>query len=111
VIRAGRHDQKLIFQRLTTASDAMGSVTETWANAITVWGMVQADRSVEGLQSGQRTGHQIFTVTVRADSKTRTITATDRLRWDGREFDLSPPRPVPAGRPERIEFTATGRSN
>jgi hypothetical protein len=72
---------------------------------------VRADRSVEGVEAGQRLGQQIFIITTRADSKTRTITATDRLSWNKRHFNLSPPRPIPGGRPERIEFTATGKSN
>lgn len=111
MMRAGRHDQKLIFERLITTPDQMGSVQEVWAPFHTCWGNVQIDKSDEARDAGQRTGTQIFLVTTRADSKTMTLTATDRLAWKDREFDLSPPRPTPAGRPEHIEFSATARSN
>lgn len=111
MIRIGRHDQRLTFQRVTTTTDAMGSVTEAWADLCTLWGKVSADKSTEDVEAGQRTGRESLIVETRADTKSRAITATDRLRWNGRDYDLSPPRSFPAGRPERIEFTATGRAN
>jgi len=111
MIRSGRHDQRLTFQRLTVTTDAIGSVIESWAAVCTVWGEVRSEKTEEGVESSQRTGRASYIVVTRADTRTRTLTASDRLRWNGMDFDLSPPRPIPAGRPERIEFTATGRAN
>ena len=111
MIRSGRHDQRLAFQRLVTTTDAIGSVVESWADVCTVWGEVRIEKSEEGVESSQRTGRATYIVVTRADARTRTLTASDRLRWNGADYDLSPPRPIPAGRPEKIEFTATGRAN
>ncbi len=110
-MRIGTYDQRLTFQRLSTTTDAMGSVIESWTDVFTVWGKVQVDKSDEGMESGQRTGKQAIIISVRSNSKTTTLTSTDRLYWKGKDFNLSPPRPFPAGRPERIEFSAMARSN
>ncbi len=107
---AGTHDQRLAFDHLTATTDEMGSVTEEWVEVAAVWGEVIADKSEESVQASQRTGSQILIMRVRADEFTRNIQAKDRVRWKEQIFDLSPPRPTPAGRPEFIEFTATGEA-
>lgn len=77
---------RVTIERQSTVQDDLGELIDTWTEVRTVWARVRPLSTTEFYaQSGEHSqiSHEI---TVRAENLT--VTAADRLQYDGRTFDI-----------------------
>jgi len=104
-MRIGDLRDRITFQTATQARDSFGSVTETWADTVTVWANVKALKYATGLESvvstqGRETVTPSYTVTIRYRTD---IDETQRIVWGSKILDIR--RVIdPDGRRESLEL-------
>lgn len=87
-MRFGKLDRQITFQALTEVKDAMGGITETWANLATdptVWAEKRdmAGRETWASQQYNAEIDTVFIVRYRSD-----ITPKMRIAYDGRYYNI-----------------------
>jgi len=104
-MNAGALRHRITIQSKTITADDYGGPVETWADVATVWA------SVEPLQGRELANAQ----TVNAETTTRIrmrylagVTADDRIVFDGRYFNLTPPIYVEMKHVELIIMASEG---
>lgn len=75
---AGDLNRRIRFERKSRTRDEIGGQAEAWASLITVAAQISPLRGGEEVQANRLSGIQRFTITVRSDSTTRTLTPDDR---------------------------------
>jgi SPP1 family predicted phage head-tail adaptor len=80
---AGKRDQKVAFQRLTTTDDGYGGQIETWATIFSRWCEVKPLSGGERAAAQQTESPRNYRLMVPNDSGTRGLTTADRIVWDG----------------------------
>lgn len=103
----GKFDQRVTLQRATDSTDSQGSVSKAWATLATVWASVENMTGQEATEGNERTASKGYRFTVRHQSALATLSAGDRLQWRAENFDLTAAIPMPEGRPDTIQITAT----
>lgn len=106
--RSGKMDQRIAVERLTVTTDGQGSVIEVWKPHADLWAEVRELRATQAVDSAQRVASEETIFSVRADSITRELATTDRIRWSGRVYDIIGKTGIPSGRPERLELLTRG---
>lgn len=84
----GQLDERITIQSLTTAFDAYGSKTETWADLATVWAKIEyrqnvSDEEYLGARQVERTTVW-FTIRWRGD-----VTPKMRISYGGNYYDIA----------------------
>lgn len=108
-IGAGQRRENITFQSTNEARDSLGVMADgTWADIGTRLASVRFGSSGERREAAVEQATQAITFRVLADTLAETITAQDRISWDGLAFDITGIARIrpPAGAAE-IEFTAT----
>jgi SPP1 family predicted phage head-tail adaptor len=99
-----RHRDSLIkVERATVTQDDYGEEIETWAQAFQEWARVFYGRGNERREAAADRSEMPITFSVLANINTRTITARDRIRYDGLIWNIEGVAPVTRG---EIEITA-----
>jgi SPP1 family predicted phage head-tail adaptor len=104
-MRAGKMDRRIIIQRATVTQDDHGEPIETWATLDTVWAQY-----LPGGGDERYSGQQVFAETqCRFRIRHRAgIKPTDRVSYEGREYDILAVDPI--GRREGLEIKAKARA-
>lgn len=85
---AGRFKERVTFERLTTTTDAEGSTVETWNTLFSRWANVQINNAVETFKNNQNFQTRAGFAIIRRDNTTKTLTANDRMIYDGEPWEL-----------------------
>lgn len=80
---AGKRDQRVTFERFTSASDGAGGTIETWATLMQRWCSVMPLSGGERAAAQQTESPRNYRLSVPNDSGTRGLTTADRLVWEG----------------------------
>ena len=99
----GAYDKLVTFQRADTTEDDYGGEETVWREIEKAWALVRFGSSQERREAAAEQSSQIATFRVLSSIALRTVTAKDRILWDG-AWDIKAPG-IPAG-PD-LEFTAT----
>lgn len=98
---AGKRDQKVAFQRLTTTDDGYGGQIETWATIFSRWCEVKPLSGRERDMAQQVENPRNYRMTIPRDSDTATLTGADRVVWRGKTGNIR--FPADAG-PQPLEM-------
>jgi SPP1 family predicted phage head-tail adaptor len=104
-MRAGRLDRSIELQSLSTTNNSFGEPVETWTTIATVAAAVTPNRGNERFTAQQVVGHAVVTFKIRYRTG---LTVLNRIRYQGRQWDIHDVREV--GRREGLEIDASARS-
>jgi SPP1 family predicted phage head-tail adaptor len=108
MLDAGKLDRRITILRVVSeVSDGVGGKIQTWGDLTTVWAEVRP------ISDGERWRAQELQVAAVATDRFRIrwgvgVTVLDRIRFDGREFEISGVKEL--GRRVGQEITATARA-
>lgn len=106
---AGRLDRRVDILRASITTGEYGEEEKAWPTLATRWAS-KADVSDGEKLRAQAVGATLTTrFQVRFDSVTSTLTAEDRIRCEGRDYDLVGVKEI--GRREGLELTAVSRAD
>ena len=100
---AGNRDRLISIERASVTQDGYGEEIETWAPAFQEWARVFYGRGNERREAAADRSEMPITFSVLSNSNSRTITARDRIRFDGLIWNIEGVAPVTRG---EIEITA-----
>lgn len=103
---SGKRSELIVLQRATTAADSHNEQIETWGEIGQEWAYVQLGRGAERRQAAQTQAAQAVTFQVLDNPLTRSLTARDRVLWNGVAWDIAAPG-VPL-EPGELDITAVG---
>ena len=107
-MRAGDLDRRIVLQRATFAPNDFNEPVATWSDLITVWAAVYQVTDVEQFRA-QEIGAEVTTrFTIRYSSEVADLGPTDRVAFDGREYNITGVREL--GRREWLEIRAVARA-
>jgi SPP1 family predicted phage head-tail adaptor len=107
-MRAGALDRRIVLQRATFAPNDFNEPVATWSDLITVWAAVYQVTDVEQFRA-QEIGAEVTTrFTIRYSSGVADLGPTDRVAFDGREYNITGVREL--GRREWLEIRAVARA-
>jgi SPP1 family predicted phage head-tail adaptor len=93
-MRAGELDRRIDILRATITYNAFQEAGEAWAVHATVWASRKDVRAGEAYRAAE-VGAEITTrFTVRLSSLTATVTARDRIRSHGRDYNITAVREI-----------------
>lgn len=108
----GKLDRRITIERLTEgAQDGFGQPAEAWGSIGTRWASRRDVLDTEKVSAGQRDTARMTRFVIRSDSVTRTITAADRLNYEGTFWNIQGVKETPEGRNRFIELTAVRDSD
>lgn len=106
-MKAGGFDRRIEILRGVLTVNAFNEKIRTFATIATVWAMVVPVNDGERRAGGQTLATRQSRFTIRWSSAVRDITPVDRLRFDGRVYDIDGVKEL--ARREGLEITATAR--
>jgi SPP1 family predicted phage head-tail adaptor len=95
----GALDRKIVIQRATVTDDDYGGEVEVWAEFCKCWARINFGRADERRAAAQEQASLTATFRVRQNAKTRAILMTDRIVYDGANWDIT----------SNVAFDRTGR--
>lgn len=98
-----RRDRLITIERAAITQDDFGEEIETWAQAFQEWARVFYGRGNERREAASERSEMPITFSVLANVNSRTITARDRIQYDGLIWNVEGVAPVMRG---EIEITA-----
>ena len=108
----GELDRRITIQRVTEgAQNGFGEPVETWANLATVWARRQDVSDAEKVTAGQRASAIMTRFVIRSSTTAKTITAKDRLSYDGTLWNIHGVKETAEGRNRFLEITAATESD
>ncbi len=81
-------DHLITIERKTVAEDDYGGEIETWAEFCQEWADVRFSKGNERRQAAQEGSSAAATFVVLSNDRTRTISVTDRIVFDGASWDI-----------------------
>ena len=107
-MRAGKLDRRLTIRRYgETGRDAFYAPIVGWHDVVTVWAQQRPERGSERFAAASINGTAVMTFHIRYRSD---VTVKDRLRYEGREYEIvAPPREI--GRRVVLEIDAIARAD
>lgn len=84
----GQRNRLITVERRTVTEDDYGGEIETWGIAFQEWADVRFSKGTERRQAAQEGSQAAATFIVLDNDRTRTISVTDRIRFDGAEWDI-----------------------
>ena len=105
-LETGKLDQRIAIQRVTTTTNDMGGLVETWTTLATVWAEVRAVGGAEAYEAMRTTGRGRYSAMIRwrgDDAGQPYFTPRDRVVWRGREYGIAAVLPK-GGRNEALEL-------
>jgi SPP1 family predicted phage head-tail adaptor len=107
-MRAGDLDRRIVLQRAAVAPNDFNEPVATWSDLITVWAAVYQLTDVEQFRA-QEIGAEVTTrFTISYSSEVADLGSTDRVAFDGREYNITGVREL--GRREWLEIRAVARA-
>jgi len=104
-VTAGKLDRRIIIERATFVLDAFGAAIPSWDEVATVWAEVTPISDAERWAAAEIAA----TVTTRFRIRWGVgVTVQDRIRFEGRLYDISGTKEV--GRRQWQELTASARA-
>lgn len=85
---AGSRPHIITIQRKTVILDELGGETATWAELGREYASVRHGSAQERREAAQEQASQTATFGVLSNAMTRSISVTDRIVWDGSEWDI-----------------------
>lgn len=105
---AGERNRRIDFVRLDTATDDYGGEIESAPDQVAgVFAKVMFGTGQERREAAQEAGSQAATFIVLWTPKLDAVGVTDRIRFDGADWDITNIAPVGLNR--ELHFTATRR--
>lgn len=106
---AGPLDRRIVIERATITPDAFNAQVEVWSTLATVWASKSDILDGERMR-GAAVGAVITTrFQIRYSAAVGAVSPRDRVRFDGRIYDISSVKEI--GRREGIEITAAARND
>jgi SPP1 family predicted phage head-tail adaptor len=103
---AGRLDRRLTIRRATPAANRFNEPVLIWSDLVTVWAG-RRDASANESYRAQEVGAEITTrFTVRWSAAIADVNPRDRVRVDGRDYDITAVRDVDRRRWREIDAVA-----
>lgn len=85
----GNLDARITIRRVTEAQSVSGYPAQTWTDAFTTFAKIMEFSSGDEKNDGSKLlANYGITAYVRHDSQTATISAKDRLKYNGQEYDI-----------------------
>ena len=88
---SGNKRHLLTLERRTETLDTFGEAGLSYTTLMTAWGTVEAVGSRERFESQQVQAEVSHRLTIRYSAKAATLTASDRITFDGRTFEVVTP--------------------
>lgn len=104
-MRAGPMDRRITLERFSTTYNEFNEPIEGWTELATRWASKEDVSDGEKLRAAQVGATITSRFRVRWDTVTSTLTAADRLTYDGDVFSIIGTKEI--GRREGIEITAS----
>lgn len=102
-MKAGVRDRLIVIERAAITQNDYGEEIETWATAFDEFARVFYSRGNERREAAAERSETPITFSVLTNSNSLTITARDRIRYDGLIWNIENVAPVTRG---DIEITA-----
>lgn len=102
-MKAGTRDRLIYVERAAINQNDFGEEIETWADAFSEWARVFYGRGNERREAAADRSEMSITFSVLTNTNSLTITARDRIRYDGLIWNIEGVAPVTRG---EIEITA-----
>jgi SPP1 family predicted phage head-tail adaptor len=110
-MQGGKLDRRVTVQSFTETENDFGEITQTWADAQTLWAGVSYGTGKERREAAQDQSALRATFFVRSSTFTRAITpGANRLTFDGLTWDIESAVPS-VKRGEHVQITATARTS
>lgn len=106
---AGRLDRRITIERLGTTYNDDNEPVSVWTALATRWASKQDVSDGEKIRAAEVGATVTTRFQVRWDSVTETITAADRIIYDGQEYEVAGTKEL--GRREGIEITASRQND
>jgi SPP1 family predicted phage head-tail adaptor len=100
---AGKRDRLISIERSTLVQNEYGEEIETWAEAFKEWARVFYGKGNERREAAADRSEMPITFAALSNGNSRTITARNRIRYDGLIWNIEGVAPVTRG---EIEITA-----
>jgi SPP1 family predicted phage head-tail adaptor len=84
-------DCLVTFQRATTTTDDYGGETQSWTDLQKAWARVRFGTAQERRQAAQESSSQSATFECNPTAALRSVGATDRIAFDGSDWDIQGP--------------------
>jgi len=107
---AGNLDRRIVVQRSTMTTNALGEDVESWSTFATLWAERSDISDGEKLAAGQVGAHLRSRFLVRSNSTTKAITPSDRISYEG-VWSIHGLKESKDGRNRFIEITAVKDSD
>jgi SPP1 family predicted phage head-tail adaptor len=102
-VAAGRRDRKITFERAVITQNEYGEDIETWSEAFSEWAYPFYGKANERREAAADRSEMPITFSVLANTNSLSITARDRIRYDGLIWNIEGVAPVSLA---EIEITA-----
>lgn len=106
MLRAGRLDRRVQLLRRSLSHDGLQKV-ESWTVLGTRWASRKPIAGGERSEGDARRSFGRYSIWLRSDSLTRSLTSADAVAIDGERFELIQP-PLEVGRREGVELLVEG---
>lgn len=107
-MEAGKLDRRVLLQRRGGATNAFGEEAETWLNLGSVWASRRDVSDAERMAAAELGGAVTTRFRVRFSALTSSIGPKDRLRSEGRLYEVTGVKEI--GRRELVEITTVART-
>ena len=85
---AGARNRRITIQRATVVADDHGGEIETWGEYCKAWARVIFQPGQERREAAQEQASAVATFSVLANSLTNAVKATERIVFDGSDWDV-----------------------
>lgn len=110
-MKAGPLDRRITIERFTTEKNEWNEDVEVWAPLVTVWAN-RRDASAGESYRAQSVSAQITTrFTIRYSSQVADVNPKDRIRYEGRLYNIVAVREAAEGRRVALEIDAVARAD
>jgi len=108
-MKAGRLDRRITIMRASLSANALNEQEETWLDIATVWASKEDISDSERIRAQEVSAEITTRFQIRHSSAVADVNPKDRVRFDGRVFDIYGVKEIPyrAG----LEITATARAD
>jgi SPP1 family predicted phage head-tail adaptor len=110
-VSTGDLDRRITLQRFTEARDEFNQPIEDWLDLKEVWARRRDVSDQERYDSGKVNATNISRFVVRSNSITKTLTAVDRISYEGAFWNISGIKETQDGRDRFLEITAVRASD
>jgi len=108
-MKAGRLDRRITIMRASLSANALNEHEETWLDIATVWASKEDISDSERIRAQEVSAEITTRFQIRHSSAVADVNPKDRVRFEGRVYDVYGVKEIPyrAG----LEITATARAD